>query len=445
MADTIQVVLWALGQQCPLRQGPDWEKPATALKTLSDCRTYSRLRKRQGRGFGIYGDVCVTSVTAAGDKRKWYDYPSSGFVPSSQFSSIGGLASLYRLCGDCPANGEVGEIAGCAGSFHQALYSKELQEQLERLIHRLGLAPKLDSVFPQTRLEWFRFWIQSPLPAEGVSLLHQLLEAMNEEDGQELQSSGKSDFRGQHADLNAFIKALERSMSANLPMYVALTPPGHTDFGLYTIFSHCPRCKAEAPVRRWRRKYRDEEISCEICAAKFSPAKTHSAERHDFELKELRDVLGQAEYEQFAARCLVAQGASEEEAAQMVRKHEEDERARAEKWAKQTEASRRHQRFVEKVIFHGLKNLNSGNEDDPAWLFSAEDTEEVLRRCEERGGKVLHISHVSESGDLDEYLQVSSTISARAALQQLREKKCNEKFSVWMKFPKEVVEQWQDR
>jgi hypothetical protein len=34
MADTIQVVLWALGQKCPLRQGDDWEKPATAIKTL---------------------------------------------------------------------------------------------------------------------------------------------------------------------------------------------------------------------------------------------------------------------------------------------------------------------------------------------------------------------------------------------------------------------------
>ena len=57
MADTIQVVLWALGQKCPLRQGADWENPATAIETLSDCRTYSRLRKREGRGFGIFARV----------------------------------------------------------------------------------------------------------------------------------------------------------------------------------------------------------------------------------------------------------------------------------------------------------------------------------------------------------------------------------------------------
>src|SRR4051812_41201411 len=130
MADTIQVVLWALGQKCPLRQGTDWGKPGTAIKTLSDCRTYSRLRKRRS-GFRVLGDVCVTSVTSTlpADKNSRYDYPSTGLVLSSQFSSVGGLPSLQRLCGDCPANTDAGSIAGCVGTFHQALYSKELQEQ----------------------------------------------------------------------------------------------------------------------------------------------------------------------------------------------------------------------------------------------------------------------------------------------------------------------------
>jgi hypothetical protein len=445
MADTIQVVLWALGQQCPLRQGADWQDPATAAKALADCRTYSRLRKREGRGFGVYGDVCVTSVTSAlpGDKNSRYDYPSSGFVLSSQFSSIGGLPSLHRLCGDCPANGDEGGIAGCVGSFHQALYSKELQEQLDRLIDRLGLASKLDAIFPQTRLQWFRFWIHSPIPVEGAALLQQLLEAVYEEDGQSYQSSGRSDY-GQQAVLDAFVKSLERSVSSNISLHVSLTPPGHTDFGWYTIFSHCPQCKAAAPVERWKRKYRDEEIECAICRAKYSPAKTHSAKRDNWELKQLRGLLGQAEFEKFAASCLVAQGASEMEAARIVQKHEEGERARRKKWAQKTEASRRHQRFVQKVIYHGLNNLSPRNHDEPAWLFSPEETEEIFRRCENHGGRVLYISHVSESGEHDEFLQVSWPTSAKKALQKLREKGCNEKFSVIVKIPQEVVERWEE-
>src|SRR5437868_7813473 len=166
MADTIQVVLWALGQNCPLRQGDDWEKPGRAIKTLADCRTYSRLRKRDGSAFGVFGDVCVTSTTSAlpGDKNCRFDYPCSGFVLSSQFASVGGLPSLHRLCGDCPANGDVGGIAGCIGSFHQALYSEGLQEQLDRLIDRLGLAAKLVSTLPHTRLHSLRLWIHSPIP-----------------------------------------------------------------------------------------------------------------------------------------------------------------------------------------------------------------------------------------------------------------------------------------
>ena len=308
------------------------------------------------------------------------------------------MPSLHKLCGDCPANGDEGGIAGCVGSFHQALYSKELQEQLDRLIDRLGLACKLDSIFPQTRLHWFRFWIHSPIPIEGAPLLQQLLEAVYQEDAQAYQSSGRSD-RGQQADLRAFVKSLERSVGSNIPLHVNLTPPGHTDFGWYTIFSHCPRCKAEAPVERWKRKYRDEEIECAICGAKYSPAKTNSAKRDNWELKELRDVLGQAEFEKFAARCLVAQGASETEAAQIVQKHEERERQRREKWAQQVEASRRHQRFVEQVIYHGLKNLSPRDDDEPEWLFLPEDTEEIFRRCEVHGGKVLYLSHLSESAE----------------------------------------------
>lgn len=446
MADTIQVVLWALGQACPLRQGADWQDPATAARTLADCRTYSRLRKREGRGFGVFGDVCVTSVTSAlpGDKNSHYDYPSSGFVLSSQFSPVGGLPSLHRLCGDCPANGDGGGLAGCVDSFHQELYSKELEEQLDRLIDRLGLAPKLDAIFPKTRLQWFRFWIHSPIPPEGAALLQQLLEAVYEEDDQSYKSSGRSDY-GQQADLDAFVKALGRSVRSNIPLHVSLSPPGHTDFGWYTIFSHCPCCKAAAPVEPWKRKYRDEDVECAICNAKYSPAKTHSAKRDNWELKELRDVLGQAEFETFAARCLMEQGASETAAAQIVQKHEAADRTRREKWALEAEASRRHQKFVENVIYQGLKNLSPQDDDEPAWLFSPEETEEIFRRCENHGGKVLYLSHVSESGERDEYLQVSWPTSAQKALQKLREKGCNEKFSVTVKVPKEVIDQWKEQ
>ena len=437
MADTIQAVSWALGQKCPLRQGDGWEQPKAAIKALSYCRTYSSLRKHKD-GYGVYDDVCVDGTSPMPEEiNSHYAYPGSGFVLSSQFSSMGGLPLIHRLCGDCPANGDVGGIAGCVGAFFlevhtpllNEIYSKELQEQLNRLINRLGLASKLDAVFSQTRLHWFRFWIQSPIPFEGAKLLHQLLEAVDKE--------GEQD-----EDLNTFIKALDRSINTGIPMYVSLSPPGHTDLGYSTVFSHCPRCKAAAPFEHWKRKNQDEEIECDMCSAKYSPAKTRSSERFDFETKELRHTLGQAEFEKFAARCLVAQGASEAEAAQIVEKYEEWERARAERWAKEMEPSRQHERFVEQVIRQGLKAVSSKGDDGPGWLYSLEDTEEIIRRCERHGGKVLFIGHVSESGELDENQRVSWLTPPRKALQKLRDKGCNEKFYVQVRIPKDVVEQW---
>jgi len=239
MADTIQVVLWALGQKCPLRETADWENPVSAIKSLSDYKTYSRLHERKG-GFGVFGDVCVTSVTPtlASETKKFYDYPADGFVLSPQFAAVGGLSALHRLCGACPANTDKDGLAGCTGSFHQDIYSKGLQEQLDRLISQLGLASKLDAVFPPARRHWFRFWINSPVPAEGTPLLRQVLGALFEENLQVLKNAGRQDY-GKWTDLKSFLEAMERSVASNIPLHVKLTPPGHTDFGWYTIFSHC--------------------------------------------------------------------------------------------------------------------------------------------------------------------------------------------------------------
>jgi hypothetical protein len=97
---------------------------------------------------------------------------------------------------------------------------------------------------------------------------------------------------------------------------------------------------------------------------------------------------------------------------------------------------------VERVLYRELKNLSPGDNDYPGWLFSLGNTREIIRRCEEYGGKVLYISHVSESGDRDEFLQVSESTTPGEALENLRAMGCNEKFSLTVKIPAGVVEQW---
>ncbi len=122
-----------------------------------------------------------------------------------------------------------------------------------------------------------------------------------------------------------------------------------------------------------------------------------------------------------------------------MQKNEERERACKEKWARETGASRRHQQFVEQVIYQELTNLSTKNEDE-RWLFFPQEAEEIIRRCEELGGKVFCISHFSESGEHDEILDVSPPTPAKQAPQELRDKGCNEKFSVTVRIPPEVVE-----
>jgi hypothetical protein len=443
MADTIQIASWALAQKCALRPGPDWKNPDTAFESLGHFKTYSQLQKNKGRGFGVFGDVCVFSTTQAhtGDTGPYYYYPSGGFILSSRFFSFGGLPALHQLCGNCPANDEADDLAGCTGYLSQSLYSKELDEQIVRLTGHLGLDAKLDSFFPPTHLQWFRFWIHSPIPADAVQLLQQLFEALNEEYQQKKKSANRWDDEEQFG-LPAFIRALRRSASANIPLHVNLSPPGHTDLGWHTVFPHCPRCKAAAPVKRWQGKYRDEEIACEICGAKYSPAKTHSSTPYKWDREQLRELLGQTEFEKFAAQYLVARGASETEAARVVQLHEAWERERTERWRKETEGSRQNERFVENVIYPGLNNLSTKSEGEPAWLFSPADVEELFRRCKTHGGKVIYISHSSASGENDEFVKVSWPTSAKKTFQKLREKGCNEKFSVSMKFPPQVVTRW---
>src|SRR5262249_5925396 len=62
----------------------------------------------------------------------------------------------------------------------------------------------------------------------------------------------------QDKDIRHFLNALEAAIRWELPVHVSLAPLGHTDFGWYTVFPHCPRCKANAPVGRWKERYPKE-------------------------------------------------------------------------------------------------------------------------------------------------------------------------------------------
>src|SRR5262245_35887789 len=145
MADTIQLVQWTLEMRCQLRHDEEAVIcPGAALRAVASARAYSKALRERRSGFGVYGDIYVSSYTfgtrpgglKAGDSPH---YPVSGFLISKEFEPYGGAEGLQRMCSRCPANAELHELARCVGTVPQWPDSPDTEEQLNRIINRLDL------------------------------------------------------------------------------------------------------------------------------------------------------------------------------------------------------------------------------------------------------------------------------------------------------------------
>ncbi len=170
---------------------------------------------------------------------------------------------------------------------------KWLIELLQEIVAKNNLQATLEINFEVTRPLWFGFWIHSPLNKLQCSILHDLLEEMGKEVVSTLYanleqkhqqdpikfpatkvSEYKQIYDKDHQNLLEFLSALQVAMVYDLPIHVALLPPGHVDFGFHTIFPHCPRCKADPPIG----KLDEREVTCPVCGNIYRPAETMSME-----------------------------------------------------------------------------------------------------------------------------------------------------------------------
>ncbi|HWB60540.1 MAG TPA: hypothetical protein VG733_13685 [Chthoniobacteraceae bacterium] len=392
MADTIQIVSWALQQSCKLRTGAAAANPKAALNATCDARVYSDAFRRPPGERSVYGNVCVTGYGLAETaKEKPVAYPWSGLVVPEVFREIGGAEGLFAMCANCPANVIPARVANCTGTIYVSPDSEELDKRLQRLIVYRGVRREFSEVFAKTTPVWFGLWTASPLSAEAIRILRILFSALSEGDG------GKGE--ASH-DFKNFLGALEIAEQRSIPLHVSLAPPGHTDFGIYTVFPHCPFCKAGADVERWKGAYPAELYTCEVCGTRYSPVETATREKFDIGLRELREVMGQAEFEALAVEYLVDRGASRAEAKRIVHDEEAAERAKKEEWKKSELLAGLRRKFLKEVIQKGLVNrCKSGNEyDHPE--FDARDFAEVLARCARTGAGISSMWRFCE-GTLD--------------------------------------------
>jgi hypothetical protein len=460
MADTRQIVQWTLQKRCLLRNNADAEtKPGAVAEAVWKARAYSHGLRNREDGFGVFGDIYVSSYTFASlpegeskNGKKSIHYPTNGFSVAEEFRPFGGVEQLLHMCHECPANVHAHELASCAGDVFQWPESPETETQLRGIISRLGLEKEVAAAFPATRPLWYGLWAVSPVPAKSLPVLRTLLSEILAEDQRDMAASGKVD-RDQVRQFTTLIAAIERAESSRLALHVELLPLGHADCGFYTVFSHCPFCKAAARVGRWQRKYPSELHTCPVCGTKFSPAETGSAKRMDWDHRELRDALGEAAYREFAAAYLVERGETPERAAAIVEATEAAEVRRKEMNRQRTEMEARRKQFLEKHVYHGLPCVEPPPPEFPdeeaeapperskctGW-FRAAELVQVLERCEQLGIKVTMLQHHSSDGDHDRF-EMRDLKEPLAILAKWRSEGCDEKFYAACRVPDSFVKE----
>lgn len=457
MADTRQIVQWTLQKRCLLRCSPDTEKrPGAVADALWKARAYSHGLRNREDGFGVFGDIYVSSCTFAalpeGESRKGkksVHYPSDGFSVSDEFKRFGGVERLLDMCHACPANVHPHELASCAGDIFQWPESPETESQLLGIISRLGLKQQVEACFPATRPLWYGLWSVSPVPAESLPVLRTLLSEILVEDQRDMAASGKGD-RDQVRQFKTLIAAIERAESSHLALHVEMLPLGHTDFGVYTVFPHCPFCKAAARVGRWQRKYPSELHTCSVCGTKFSPAETGSAKRMDWDRRELRKVMGETAFRDFAKAYLVECGETPERAVAIVVASEAEEVRRKAMNQQRAEMEARKKQFLEKHVYHDLACVEPPPPEFPddatetpvvaeytGWFRAAEMTQ-VLDRCGQLGIRVTMLQHHSSAGDRDR-LEMRDLKEPLGVLVRWQAEGCDEKFYAACRVPDSLV------
>jgi hypothetical protein len=130
MADTRQVVSWALERKCAFRSGDQWFLPARTCAQLADLRTVAAA---EGAG-RIVNDICVTGWTTERDNSGMvHEIPCSGFRIEERLGPVGGLAAALETCRGCEANAKTEldiDVAGCFGHLDVWPDSEEFDRQL---------------------------------------------------------------------------------------------------------------------------------------------------------------------------------------------------------------------------------------------------------------------------------------------------------------------------
>ncbi|PQO45206.1 hypothetical protein C5Y93_14675 [Blastopirellula marina] len=301
---------WALERACPFRKCEDWQFPEKTAEELGELRWIAEDYDKDNVFNGIWIRDWTNVYDEAGNP---YKLPLCGLRITDRMEPFGGLARAKQTCEACPANVpnlHRRQMAGCFGYLLQRPHWRSLEEEVWQAIEQCDLEAEVRSAFPITTPLWYGFWIESPLRPHHRDILRKLLSAM--------------DRAAEHPDdlMVRFVQALRKAARENLPMHVSMAPPGHTDFGIYTIHPHCPRCQAIAEVKLWESPYPRQPYTCQVCGHEYRPNDHHGRERYD-DMRHtpyLEELLGTNGLKAFQMRYLMYQGCNRRQAWEVLEK-----------------------------------------------------------------------------------------------------------------------------
>jgi len=147
-----------------------------------------------------------------------------------------------------------------SGRFYISSESPEkiFSEHREAISKAYGITERM----PFYSFLWNRLWMDSPLSHEKMNALRAAFVEFHPN-------------RSEESEMHAFLGALDTCLRNGFELGVSLSPPGHADLGVTTIFPHCPKCKL---VNEWTfsAPLDDSARRCELCGTEFRPSATYS-------------------------------------------------------------------------------------------------------------------------------------------------------------------------
>jgi hypothetical protein len=242
--------------------------------------------------------------------------------------------------------------------------------------------------------------------------------------------------------LLAFVRATKLAREHGLRLHVSMAPPGHTDLGYYSVFAHCPSCKAEADIERWQRRYPSESYACKVCGREYSPAATASMEPDGYEPSSLRKTLGDERFEEFTRRYLVSREFLPDHAERVLEILRATEAERETLAAEARAKSDQQARFIRSVLYAGLSSSQlDAKRFGEMPFFRADEFLKLLRRCKQYGVRVGFMCHESVKDELC-LTAKSCDEDGEQVFKEWRKKGCDEWFAGFLIVPDSVLDEW---